>query len=69
MSWALIIAGAVLPAILLLTAANLFWLHWYRYYYTIWVINSPSLLGLRQCAGHSGGCYAASAAFFARGNG
>lgn len=43
---ALIIAGAVLPAILILTAANLFWLHWYRYYYTTWVINSPSLLAI-----------------------
>lgn len=42
--WALIIAGAVLPAILLLTVANMFWLHWYRTQHTTWVINSPSML-------------------------
>lgn len=41
---ALIIAGTVLPAILLLTVANMFWLHWYRTQHTTWVINSPSML-------------------------
>lgn len=42
--WALIIAGAVLPAILLLTVTNMYWLHWYRTQHTTWVINSPSML-------------------------
>lgn len=42
--WALIIAGAVLPAILLLTVTNMYWLHWYRTQHTKWVINSPSML-------------------------
>ena len=42
--WALIIAGAVLPAILLLTVTNMYWLHWYRTQHTTWVINSPSVL-------------------------
>lgn len=46
MSWALIIAGAALTVMLLLTAADIFGLRWHRYNYTAWVINSPSLLAI-----------------------